>query len=170
MLNGPKKSAPLYNDLKRYLVNECPIASQVILTSTINQPKGKLKTICNKLLVQICAKIGGTPWGVSDLPFTDVPTMICGMDVYHSVGRQRKSFLSFVSTEDEFFSKYQTQSLEMEMGNEFSFSLCPVLEKAIESFVNEGRAPVPQRVIVFRDGISNSQAKVVIESEVAQFR
>lgn len=92
------------------------------------------------------------------------------MDVYHSVGRQRKSFLSFVSTEDEFFSKYQTQSLEMEMGNEFSFSLCPVLEKAIESFVNEGRAPVPQRVIVFRDGISNSQAKVVIESEVAQFR
>jgi aubergine-like protein len=75
-------------------------------------------------LVQICAKVGGTPWGVSDLPFTDAPTMICGMDVYHSTARGRKSMLSFVSSEDEFFSRYMTQTLEMEMGVEFSFNLC----------------------------------------------
>lgn len=34
--------------------------------------------------------------------------MICGMDVYHSTGKGKKSMLSFVSTEDEFFSKYMT--------------------------------------------------------------
>ncbi|CAD8139528.1 unnamed protein product [Paramecium octaurelia] len=170
ILNGPKKNAPLYTDLKRYLINDCPIASQVILSSTLNQPKGKVKTICNKLLVQICAKVGGTPWGISDLPFTDQPTMVCGMDVYHSTAKGRKSMLSFVSTEDEFFSKYMTQSIEMDSGVEFSFSLCPVLVKSLESFTSDNRTPLPSRIIIFRDGVSNSQAKTVIETEVAQFR
>ncbi|CAK73120.1 unnamed protein product (macronuclear) [Paramecium tetraurelia] len=170
ILNGPKKNAPLYTDIKRYLINDCPIASQVILSSTLNQPKGKVKTICNKLLVQICAKVGGTPWGVSELPFTDQPTMICGMDVYHSTGKAKKSMLSFVSTEDEFFSKYMTQSIEMETGVEFSFSLCPVLVKSLQSFCGDRNGPLPSRIIIFRDGVSNSQAKTVIETEVAQFR
>lgn len=31
----------------------------------------------------------------------------------------------------------------MDTGNEFSFSLCPVLVKSIDSFVGERKAPVP---------------------------
>ncbi len=30
----------------------------------------------------MCAKIGGTPWTMSDMPFTEIPTMIMGIDMY----------------------------------------------------------------------------------------
>ena len=60
ILSGPKKAAPLYNDLKHLLLTKIPIPSQVVLTKTL-QGKG-LRSICNKILIQICAKIGGIPW------------------------------------------------------------------------------------------------------------
>lgn len=42
-----------------------------------------MRHIVCKLVAQICAKIGGIPWIVEDMPFMDKRTMICGLDVYH---------------------------------------------------------------------------------------
>jgi aubergine-like protein len=36
----------------------------------------------------MCAKIGGEPWAVSDMPFFDDYTMVCGLDVYHNTGKK----------------------------------------------------------------------------------
>lgn len=44
----------------------------------------------------------------------------------------------------------------METGVEFSFSLCPVLLKSLQSFVGENNGPLPSRIIIYRDGVSNS--------------
>ena len=72
----------LYPDLKKLLTAEIPIVSQAILTSTINYGKNLRAIVC-KLVAQICAKIGGIPWVIEDLPFMDKRTMICGLDVFH---------------------------------------------------------------------------------------
>ena len=66
-VNGDN-AAPLYNDLKRLLFTDRPVPSQVVLVKTLNG-KG-LRSICNKILVQICAKVGGIPWAIDRLPFT----------------------------------------------------------------------------------------------------
>nr|QZA51937.1 piwi a2.1 [Paramecium bursaria] len=175
VLQGPKKNSPIYSDLKRFLVNLCPIPSQVVMNSTIVTAIGghttlSLQKLCIKLLNQINAKLGGTPWAISDMPLTDSPTMICGMDVYHQTMRGKNSVLSFVSTEDKYFSTYHTQTQLMDVGNEFGFNLCPILLRSIQSFAGEKKTQFPERIIIYRDGVSNSQAKVVIESEINQFR
>lgn len=30
----------------------------------------------------MCAKLGGVPWGMNDMPFTSSPTMLIGIDMY----------------------------------------------------------------------------------------
>jgi aubergine-like protein len=49
-----------------------------VLTGTVNRGSN-LKHIVNKVLIQICAKIGGIPWVIDDMPLLNEPTMICGM-------------------------------------------------------------------------------------------
>jgi aubergine-like protein len=70
--------------------------------------KGKgLRSICNKILVQICAKVGGIPWSISDMPFTEQPTMLVGVDTYHKhQGKKKRAILSMVATMNKTFSKY----------------------------------------------------------------
>jgi aubergine-like protein len=57
-----------------------------------------VRSICNKILIQICAKIGGEPWAVNEMPFLNKPTMVCGMDVYHKAGSGNKSVLAFTAS------------------------------------------------------------------------
>lgn len=42
-----------------------------------------LKSITTKILTQVCAKVGGIPWVIDNLPLFDKKTMICGMDAFH---------------------------------------------------------------------------------------
>jgi aubergine-like protein len=56
-----------------------------VLASTISKGKN-LRSICNKILIQINAKAGGEPWAVSEIPFMTKPTMIVGYDVHHKRG------------------------------------------------------------------------------------
>ena len=44
----------------------------------------------------------------------------------------------------------------MDIGNEFGFNLCPILLRSIQSFVGEKKSPFPERIIIYRDGVSNS--------------
>ena len=83
LLPGTKARCPLYNDVKRFLLTEYPIPSQVVLTSTIQRGKN-LRSIVSKILIQMNAKVGGIPWAVDKLPFMTEPTMVCGMDVFHA--------------------------------------------------------------------------------------
>ena len=70
LLPGSKGRCNLYDDVKRFLLTEYPIPSQVILTSTIQRGKN-LRSIISKVLIQMNAKLGGTPWAVDALPFMD---------------------------------------------------------------------------------------------------
>ena len=50
LLPGSKARCPLYNDVKRFLLTEYPIPSQVVLTSTIQRGKN-LRSIISKVLI-----------------------------------------------------------------------------------------------------------------------
>ena len=85
ILQGNKNGAPLYGDLKKLLIRDIPVPSQVVLANTISRGKN-LRSIVNKIYMQITAKIGGCPWGISDMPLSEKPTMIVGYDVCHKRG------------------------------------------------------------------------------------
>ena len=63
LLPGSKGRCNLYDDVKRYLLTEYPIPSQVVLTATIQKGKN-LRSIVSKILIQMNAKVGGVPWAV----------------------------------------------------------------------------------------------------------
>ena len=65
------------------LLTEIPVPSQVVLTSTIEKSKSALYSICNKVLMQLCAKIGGEPWALNELPFFYSCTMVAGYHVFN---------------------------------------------------------------------------------------
>ena len=110
LLPGAKGSCKLYDDVKRFLLTEYPIPSQVVLTSTIQKGKN-LRSIMSKVLIQMNAKVGGVPWAVDNLPFMTEPTMICGMDVFHSTVLGKKSVLALTASMNQSATTYWSTSI-----------------------------------------------------------
>ena len=114
LIPGIKKGkCQLYDPLKRILLEEIPVVSQVVMTSTINRGNN-LKNIVSKVLIQICSKIGGIPWIVDSMPLLDKPTMICGIDVYHQTQQCKKSVMGFCSSYNKTATKYWATSMVQE--------------------------------------------------------
>ncbi len=63
--------------------------------------------------MQICAKLGGEPWGIDNLPFTKVPTMIIGLDVYNKNGR---SIVGCCASFNNRFTRYLSCVKDEEQG------------------------------------------------------
>ena len=80
-----------------------PVPSQVVLHNTISRGKN-LRSIVNKILIQMNAKLGGCPWAISDMPFTNKPTMVIGYDVFHKA--KANSYLAFCATVNRNFNQY----------------------------------------------------------------
>jgi aubergine len=109
ILQGNKNGAPHYEGIKKLLMTERPVPSQVILSNTISRGKN-LRSICNKILIQINAKIGGEPWALSDMPLMNKPCMIIGYDVFHKRGKH--SQLALCATVSRTGTKYWSKSVE----------------------------------------------------------
>ncbi|XP_020903024.2 piwi-like protein Ago3 [Exaiptasia diaphana] len=101
-----------YAAVKKLCCVESPVPSQVINARTISQ-QNKLRSVTQKIALQINVKLGGTLWGV------DIPS-VSGPAVTHPF-----TFLSVNNT-------------------------------------------LPQRIVVFRDGVGDGQLKIVAGYEVEQ--
>jgi len=53
-----------YNAIKKLCCVESPVPSQVIISKTIGKPKS-LRSVVQKIVLQINCKLGGELWGVS---------------------------------------------------------------------------------------------------------
>ena len=92
------------------LLQEMPVVSQVILTNTLSRGKN-IRSIVSKILIQICAKIGGIPWTIDQMPLLEKPTMICGIDVYHQTALEKKSVIGFCCSIYKTATKYWSKSV-----------------------------------------------------------
>lgn len=101
IIQGKKGASPVYHQLKQQLISQIPIPSQMILADTLSRGKG-IRSIANKLFIQCNAKFGGTPWGFKNLPMSDKPTMICGIDVFRKCKEKGGSFSAFVASMDRY--------------------------------------------------------------------
>mmetsp|Transcript_23457 Transcript_23457/g.31429 ORF Transcript_23457/g.31429 Transcript_23457/m.31429 type:complete len:251 (-) Transcript_23457:555-1307(-) len=169
ILPGSKGRCNLYDDVKKFLLTEFPIPSQVILTSTIQRGKN-LRSIISKVLIQMNAKLGGTPWAVDKLPFMNEPTMICGMDVFHSTALGKKSVLALTASMNQSATTYwSTSVIQDEIGQEGSNTLQTSMTSAIEAFKRNNGSP-PARVIFYRDGVGEGQVQGICVPEIEQIK
>jgi len=166
LLPGKKKNSPFYDDCKHFLLTKFPIPSQVVLVSTILAGKN-LRSIINKVLIQICAKVGGTPWTLTDFPFTDRPTMVVGIDVFHRSNMRKDSLLAYCATVNRHLSRYWS-TVDVHLGEEMGVSIQSAVKRSITEFRNINGV-FPHNIIVYRDGVSESQRKTLKETEVGAF-
>lgn len=115
----------------------------------------------NKILIQICAKIGGEPWAIDQLPFTNCPTMVCGIDMFSSTGK--KSILGFTATYNRTFTRFISIAKIVEGKPETVIAEC--LDEAVKNFYNANKI-TPQHIIILRDGPSPSQIKSICVPEI----
>jgi aubergine-like protein len=162
ILPGAKGKSRLYDDLKRLTFSSFPVPSQVILTSTLKKEKG-LRSVINKVMLQMNAKIGGVPWALETLPYADKNCMVVGIDIFKK--RSSHSVLGFCATMDKAFARYGSFPKIIQPGNDIFAALKESTEQALLQFREENKT-FPNLVIVFRDGVSDSQRASVLVEEV----
>ena len=169
ILPGAKGKCALYDDVKRFLLTEYPIPSQVILAQTIQRGKN-LRSIISKVLIQMNAKLGGIPWAVDNLPFMDKPTMICGLDVFHATNLGKKSVLALSASMNNSATTYwSTSVVQDDVGQEASNTLCTGMTSACEAFKRANGA-FPAQIIFYRDGVGEGQIEGVCRAEINQIK
>ncbi|CAI2383823.1 unnamed protein product [Moneuplotes crassus] len=170
LLPGSKNNNPIYHDIKELLLNKYPVPSQVVLSSTIGKGKN-LISICNKILIQMCAKIGGVPWTVSDIPCVQEGTMVCGLGVQEVKNKNMSGVLGFTSSKDKGCTKYFSTSkiLDANAGRDNSENIAnivkDIMKTALEQYKKE-TGDYPKNVIVYREGANESRKELITMFEV----
>uniref|UniRef100_A0A7N6BQP1 Piwi-like protein 2 n=1 Tax=Anabas testudineus TaxID=64144 RepID=A0A7N6BQP1_ANATE len=153
----------LYSVIKKLCCVKSPIPSQAINVRTISQQQ-KLKSVAQKILLQMNSKLGGELWTVN-VPLKNL--MVVGVDVHHDTSKSHRSVMGFVASVNSsltrWYSRVTFQSPTEELINGFRVCLLAALQKYFE--VNH---TLPEKIVVYRDGVSDGQLKMVERYEIPQ--
>ncbi|XP_034006787.1 piwi-like protein 2 isoform X2 [Trematomus bernacchii] len=153
----------LYSAIKKLCCVRSPIPSQAINIRTISQTQ-KLKSVAQKILLQMNCKLGGELWTVN-VPLKHL--MVVGVDVHHDTSKSHQSVMGFVASVNSSLTRwysrvtFQTPTEELIFG--FRVCLLAALQKYYE--VNHN---LPEKIVVYRDGVSDGQMKMVEQYEIPQ--
>lgn len=162
----PSQRGDRYNSIKRLCCIENPVPSQVINARTISDQR-KLRSVTQKIALQINCKLGGTLWSVN-IPTKSI--MVCGVDVNHDgKGSARRSVLAFVSSMNpectKWYSKVKVQESSEEMASCMKVCLVDALKK-----YHDVNHKLPDRVVLYRDGVGDGELAMVKDFEVEQLK
>ncbi|KAM4577681.1 LOW QUALITY PROTEIN: piwi-like protein 2 [Odontesthes bonariensis] len=158
------KRDDLYSAIKKLCCVKSPVPSQVsINVRTISQQQ-KLRSIAQKILLQVNSKLGGELWTVN-VPLKNL--MVIGVDVHHDTSKSHQSVMGFVASVNSsltrWYSRVTFQAPNEELINGFIVCLLAALQKYYE--VNHN---LPEKIVVYRDGVSDGQLKMVEQYEIPQ--
>eukprot|EP00993_Chasmostoma_nieuportense_P000991 NODE_190_length_2759_cov_96.849924_g176_i0.p1 GENE.NODE_190_length_2759_cov_96.849924_g176_i0~~NODE_190_length_2759_cov_96.849924_g176_i0.p1 ORF type:complete len:886 (+),score=222.57 NODE_190_length_2759_cov_96.849924_g176_i0:271-2658(+) len=148
--------------LKTSIVTQCALVKA--------QQKGGQGVKAQMTAVQICAKLCGIPWkveGEGDVP-TD-GTMVVGIDFHHNKGAEKCSLMGLVASMDIVTMESWQTVVEMppdEIIAETS-QLTAAFAEALTQYRNFHNGRIPERVVVYRNGVGESQFLTVGKQEVA---
>ncbi|KAI8359267.1 Piwi domain-containing protein [Mortierella sp. GBAus27b] len=166
----PNKSQT-YSTIKTYCetIHRIGVMTQCALSKNIFRPN---KQYCGNLGLKINAKLGGvnSTLAKDSIPFlTSKPTMIIGADVTHPApGEIKPSVVAVVGSMDrEGFRfagrlKVQDPRLEVRIIDGLKFMIFQLLSQ-----FHEKNRVWPERILFYRDGVSEGQFAEVMQKEVA---
>ncbi|XP_009638940.1 piwi-like protein 2 [Egretta garzetta] len=156
----------LYNAIKKLCCVQAPVPSQVINAQSLTGQPGKIRTVVQKVLLQMNCKLGGELWGV-DIPLKQL--MVIGMDIYHGRSRGIRSVIGFVASMNHILTKWYSRVVFQMPHQEIADSLRLCLADALQHF-HEMNHCLPKKIIVYRDGVSDSQLDTVLKYEIPQMQ
>ncbi|GBC01533.1 hypothetical protein RclHR1_04220001, partial [Rhizophagus clarus] len=169
----PNTGVPLYAEIKRVSDTVIGVASQCIQSRRMFSAK---KQYCANVCLKINVKLGGMNSFVnpSQMPFiTQRPTIIMGADVIHPApGDQntgRPSIAAVTASVDAKASRYAA-AIRVQTGKqEVIGDLAEMVKELLRTFyITCGRKP--ERILFYRDGVSEGQFSIVLENEIKAIR
>lgn len=162
----PRKSHPhLYRQLKTLLATQVGIISQMLTFRILSHRS--VENVMTNVVLQIGCKLLGARWGPPRNPAL-ARTMFVGVDVCHEGGAGQSSvgFVSSLDADGRFFhSEYRRQA----RGREMLADARELMRNALEAWKSRNGGALPEHVLVYRDGVSNSQLVTVMAEEVAPY-
>nr|DBA30176.1 TPA: hypothetical protein GDO54_006191 [Pyxicephalus adspersus] len=155
----------LYGAVKKLCCVQTPVPSQVVNTKTISNPT-KLRSIAQKILLQINCKLGGELWG-ADIPLKNL--MVIGMDVYHDPSRGLRSVTGFVASINNSLTRWYSSVVFQLPNQEIVDGLKLCLVAALQKY-HEVNHVLPEKIVVYRDGVSDGQLPTVKNYEIPQLQ
>lgn len=152
-----------YAAIKKICCGELPIPSQVINGKTLSND-AKNRAIVQKIALQMNCKMGGTLWSVK-IPFVNV--MICGVDTYHDPSHKADSVAAFVASQNSTYTKWFSQAIVQKKKEELGNGLCIALVNSLHAY-RQLNNKLPDKVIIYRDGVGDGQLRMCEEYEVPQ--
>ncbi|XP_047674945.1 piwi-like protein 2 isoform X3 [Tachysurus fulvidraco] len=153
----------LYSAIKKLCCVQSPCPSQAINVRTISQPK-KLRSIAQKILLQMNCKLGGELWTVN-VPLKHL--MVVGVDVHHNSSKKIQSVMGFVASLNSLMTKWYSR-VTFQMTNEEIISGFRVCFLAALQKYYEVNHSFPEKIVVYRDGVSDGELKAVELYEIPQ--
>ncbi|XP_018396706.1 PREDICTED: piwi-like protein 1 [Cyphomyrmex costatus] len=161
----PTNRTDRYSAIKKLCCVQKAVPSQVIISKTISRPP-KLRSITEKIALQINCKLGGALWTVT-MPLKNC--MVCGIDVYHVGvgGGGRKSVAGFIASLDNQLTKWHSRICMQASRQELVDMLQVCLTSAINAFYKYNGCN-PERIIIYRDGVGDGDLDYIENYEVKQ--
>ncbi|XP_050295935.1 piwi-like protein Siwi [Anthonomus grandis grandis] len=156
----PNNSGDRYNAVKKKCYVDRAYPCQVMVARNLRS-KGVM-SIATKVAIQMNCKLGGAPWA------TTMPKriMVCGYDVCRDTANKGKSFAGMVASMDAACSRYYSMTVEHEHEQELSTNIAAYMFMACKRYQNENQGALPDRIIIYRDGVGDGQIPYVKEHEV----
>ncbi|XP_036252442.1 piwi-like protein 2 [Molothrus ater] len=156
----------VYGAIKKLCCVQSPVPSQVINAQSLVGHPGKIRSVVQKVLLQINCKLGGQLWGV-DIPLKQL--MVVGMDIHHSRSQGMRSVIGFVASMNHILTKWYSRVVFQMPHQEIADSLRLCLSQALKRFYELNHS-LPMKIVVYRDGVSDPQLDTVLKYEVPQLQ
>eukprot|EP00811_Abedinium_folium_P028385 NODE_438_length_3049_cov_4.097878.p1 GENE.NODE_438_length_3049_cov_4.097878~~NODE_438_length_3049_cov_4.097878.p1 ORF type:complete len:976 (+),score=232.09 NODE_438_length_3049_cov_4.097878:220-2928(+) len=141
------------------------VMSQMVRMSTL-QRQTQREEVCKNILQQILVKRGAWLWVLSPLPYRGRIIMVVGIDS-HREFKNRPLVQTLCASTNPYFTTYFTTWRSWDSTNTESCVVGPAepLTEAMHQFFAVNRR-LPDTVIIYRGGVSDSQEANILEQEV----
>lgn len=161
------------------------VVSQCFSTASLKLDK-MMKPICGNVFKQIFAKLGYVQWKINfsksmtnSKAYTKAPknTMFVGLDVCHDKKLKNaygsnnapSSTVGFCASYDDACTSFHSYMARQGKGEEYVKTSRELMGMALNSFKLKNRR-LPENVIVYRDGVGDSQLETFVRREIVGYR
>ncbi|KAG0212796.1 hypothetical protein BGX28_005643 [Mortierella sp. GBA30] len=167
----PNTGTPLYAEIKRVTDTILGVCSQCLQIRHTREPK---KQYCANVCLKINVKLGGmnTHLAPNMMPFVQTkPTLILGGDVSHPQpgDMSRPSIAALVGSMDNRAARYAATIRVQTARTETIADLSGMAVDLLKTFF-QTCAQKPDRILFYRDGVSEGQFAEVLKTEIAALR
>uniref|UniRef100_A0A2A4IUY8 Piwi domain-containing protein n=1 Tax=Heliothis virescens TaxID=7102 RepID=A0A2A4IUY8_HELVI len=155
---------PNYQAKPLYISETLTSKAQKVINARTLMNQNKIRSITQKILLQMNCKLGGTLWNIN-IPFKSA--MVIGIDSHHDASRKKQSVCAFVASYNQSMTHWYSRVVFQSKGQEIVDSLKDCLVDSLKHYIKVN-SQLPERIIIYRDGVGDGEFKVLQNYEIPQ--